>query len=203
MVIHTFGDSHSGWPKDGGWNAVSINGVEVKTHWIGARRCSTFGFKKKELLDIRDYDVKNGETVCFCFGEIDCRCHINKTHANYKDTINDIVDSYFDAIKQNIDGFMNLIVMVYNVIPPVRHGTIEDNPDFPLTGSDEERKLYTEYMNGRIRDKCIENSFLFFNVYKDYCDEDGFLKYELSDGNVHIQDNRYIEENIKRLFNLP
>jgi len=37
----------------------------------------------------------------------------------------------------------------------------------------------------------------FFNIYNNYCDENGFLKREFSAGNVHINNPLFIEEFIK------
>ena len=59
-------------------------------------------------------------------------------------------------------------------------------------GTDEERKSYVLYFNEKIKEKCIEKGYVFFNIYDKYEDENGFLKKELSDGNVHIKDGSHI-----------
>ena len=68
MTIHTIGDSHShcAWP------------AFVVPHHLGAMLCYSFGKEKLARCDLRDLDIVDGDTVIFCFGEIDCRCHINK-----------------------------------------------------------------------------------------------------------------------------
>ena len=38
----------------------------------------------------------------------------------------------------------------------------------------------------------MEKGYIFVDVYTDYIDENGFLRKDLSDGNVHIQDSTYI-----------
>jgi hypothetical protein len=156
MSIHTFGDSHShnGWPD------------EVKTHHLGPILCYSFGKENLKRCDIRNYDVKNDDTIIFCFGEIDCRSHVNK-HINettsYKYIINNIIDNYFQAIKLNVIvskiEFRN--ICVYNVVPPVEYYNTWENPEMPYLGSDNERKLYYLYFNEKLKEKCIENNYIF------------------------------------------
>ena len=65
MAIHTIGDSHS----YEGWSGI------VHNH-LGPLLCYTFGKEKLNRCDIRNFNIKDGDTVVFCLGEIDCRCHI-------------------------------------------------------------------------------------------------------------------------------
>jgi hypothetical protein len=67
MTIHTIGDSHSGH----GWSNI-IN------HPLGAVLCYSFGQKKLNICNICKFNIKDGDTIVFCLGEIDCRCHIHK-----------------------------------------------------------------------------------------------------------------------------
>jgi hypothetical protein len=186
MSIHTIGDSHSYY----GWNGV-IN------HHLGPVLCYSFGKDILNRCDIRDYNIVNGDTIVFCLGEIDCRCHIHKhitDICSYQDIINNIVDNYFEAIKINVTLSQIKLknVCVYNVVPPIqRHNTYE-NPEFPYLGTDEERKSYVLYFNKKIQEKCIENEYIFFDIYDKYIDENGFLRKNLSDDIVHIRDGIYI-----------
>ena len=59
-------------------------------------------------------------------------------------------------------------------------------------GTDEERKQYTLYFNEKIKEKCIEKEYIFFDIYNNYIDENGYLRKDLSDGNVHIGNGIYI-----------
>lgn len=192
MSIHTIGDSHSyfGWPNT------------VKQHHIGSVLCYSFGNEKLQRCDIRAFNIENGDTVIFCLGEIDCRCHIHKhicETATYEQIINNIVDNYFEAIKLNIT-VSNIIcknVCVYNVVPPVEKYNTAENGEYPYLGSDEERKKYVLYFNQKIKEKCDEYNYIFFTIYDKYTDENGFLRKDLSDGNVHIRDGIYINEFIQ------
>lgn len=66
-------------------------------------------------------------------------------------------------------------------------------------GSDEERNTYVLYFNKRLKEKCIEYGFHFFDIYDHYTDEEGFLRRDLSDGNVHIGNGEFI---VKKLASL-
>ena len=179
MAIHTFGDSHSYF----GWKDVP----NVKTHHLGPILCYSVG---RDGINIKNgFNVNNGDTVIFCFGEIDCRCHIHKhiTESNdYKKIIDGIVDNYFAKVKIAVDAFDDLKTLIYNVVPPIQKGKAEENETYPFLGSDDERKAYVSYFNEKMQQKCNEYNFVFCNVYNEYVDEHGFLNKSLSDGSVHI-----------------
>jgi hypothetical protein len=186
MVIHTFGDSHC----YNGWDWVS----NCQIHHLGPKLCFSIG---RDGINIKDgYNVNNGDTVIFCFGEIDCRCHIHKhiTESNsFKQIIDTIVTNYFIQIKTATDIFENLKVVIYNVVPPIqKHNTVE-NSVYPYLGTDEERKAYVLYFNEKIKQKCAEYNFVFFDVYNNYIDNNGYLNKSLSDDNVHIRDGAHIK----------
>ena len=190
-VIHTFGDSHALF----GW------GDDIKKHNINSSLCYTFGKKKLQRIDIRKFNVKANDTIIFCLGEIDCRCHIHKhiTPDNtYEIIIDAIINDYIDAIQTNIkvSNIKLKNVCIYNVTPPIKKESISLDPDFayPFLGTDEERKLYVFYFNRILQQKCTENNFVFFDVYNHYVDEEGFLRNDLSDGNVHIKNGVYIQK---------
>lgn len=185
-MIHTIGDSHS----QVGW-------TDVMNHHLGPVLCYSFGKEVLRRCDIRNLEISNGDTIIFCLGEIDCRCHVHKhvSETNpYENIINDIVNNYIEAIKINviISQLRLKNVCVYNVVPTVQKHNTWDNPEYPFLGTDEERKLYVLYFNKKLREKCNENNFIFFDVYDKYTDENGFLNKQLSDGDVHVRDGVYI-----------
>jgi hypothetical protein len=191
MSIHTIGDSHS----HNGWSGI-IN------HHLGPVLCYSFGKDKLNRCDIRNYDIKDGDTVVFSFGEIDCRCHVHKhvsDESTYQDIINHLVDNYFEAIDLNIVTsqitFKN--ICVYNVVPPIQKYNTLENPEYPYLGTDEERKEYALYFNQKLKEKCIEKGYVFFDIYDKYIDENGFLRKDLSDENVHIRNGVHISNFIQ------
>ena len=186
MSIHTIGDSHS----NRGWSGIA-------NHWLGPLLCYSFGKEKLNRCDIRKFNIRDGDTIIFCLGEIDCRCHIHK-HINetntYENVINTIVADYIEAIKLNVMTSQLKLknVCIYNVVPPIQKHTIDENAEYPHLGTDEERKQYVLYFNKKVKEKCAENGYIFFDVYDKYVDENGFLRKDLSDGNVHIGDGTHI-----------
>ena len=88
-------------------------------------------------------------------------------------------------------------ICVYNVVPPIQKYNTHENPEHPYLGTDEERKQYTLYFNEKLKEKCIEKEYIFFDIYNNYIDENGYLKKDLSDGSVHIGNGIYISNFIK------
>jgi len=116
MTIHTIGDSHSysGWFYG-----------DVVPHHLGPKLCYSFGRDKLNLCDIRNFDIKDGDTIIFCFGEIDCRCHVHKhitETTSYQDNIDEIIHNYIESIKLNLVTSQLQLknVCVYNVVPPIQ-----------------------------------------------------------------------------------
>lgn len=176
-LIYTVGDSHC-------WHTwLKIPGVVTKT--IGPMTLYRFGIDKPFVLD----GIPEDATVCFCWGEIDCRCHINK-HQPWKKTIEGLVERYIEAIRVNIKRHK---VLIFNVVPPPRKADTPENPGFPFVGTDEERLSYVRYTNELLR----KSQYIFVDIYDKYADADGFLRKDMSDGHVHIADERPLIEWLK------
>jgi hypothetical protein len=189
MSIHTTGDSHSiiGWYDIG-----------IISHHLGPVLCYSFGKDPLNRCDIRTFNIEDGDIIIFCFGEIDCRCHIHKyinETTTYQHIIDCIIDAYFEAIKINITRSELKLkhICVYNVVPTIQRDKVKENPEFPFLGTDEERKSYVLYFNERLNEKCKEYNYIFFNIYDKYTDKNGFLNSELSDSNVHIKNGVHIK----------
>ena len=185
MVLHTFGDSHCQW----GWNCIP----NVISHHFGPKLCFSIG--RDGIYIQTGYNVSNGDTVIFSFGEVDCRCHIHKhitTDNDYTKIIDAIVTNYFVQIKKAVDVFDTLTTAIYNIVPPIQKYNTPEDPDYPFLGTDEERKEYVLYFNYKLKQMCAEYNFIFIDVYNDYSDNNGFLNKSLSDGKVHIGDAQYL-----------
>ena len=191
MVVHTFGDSHCEF----GWDSIK----EVQVHHLGPRLCFSIG---RDGINIKDgYNVNNGDTVIFSFGEIDCRAHVHKhiTEENsYKQIIDYIVHHYFIQIQNAVNAFDNLKTVIYNIVPPVEK--TEGNGGAPFLGTSEERKSYVLYFNEKLKEKCIEYKFLFFDIYDKYTDSNGFLDMSMSDYTVHIGSDNGKEIHIRKFY---
>lgn len=199
-ILYTFGDSHS---RCKSWKTLSIPNLTIKWYDGKPYTMARFSMEKINLLNIKDYGVEDGNLVCFCFGEIDCRTHYSKPEnlEIYKELINEIVPRYFEAIKLNVEQFKNLTTMVFNIVPPtklndwlIQHYK-EHNADINIAfpGIDKDRRSVTLYMNSKLKEYCEKNNYIFFDVYDDYSDSDGFLSEDLKDEAVHISNPIYME----------
>ena len=102
-MLHTFGDSHGSKEN---WSPLVEDGL-VKTNKLGPRLMYSIGRDKLKILDISDdvYDIKDGDSVLFSFGEVDCRNHIGKHVSeikSYQNIIDDLVENYLKVIDMNI-----------------------------------------------------------------------------------------------------
>lgn len=197
-MIHTIGDSQSS-NIISGWKDCH----NIISHHLGAILCYSFGNEKLNRCDIRKFNIKDGDTVVFAFGEIDCRCHIHKhvtQNKTFENIIIDIIHNYVEAIKANLNVCSAKLknVCIYNVVPPVKKSNCVENPVYPYLGTDEERKKYVLCFNKHLKIKCDENNWVFFDVYNNYTDEEGFLNKKFSDGNIHIQNEIYLKQFINK-----
>ena len=197
MILHTIGDSHA----KRGWESIRIPGVKIVIHHLGAKLM--YSVSKKRLM-LPQYDVKEDDYICFCFGEIDCRNHIAK-HAgkDFRPNVRSIIKKYFKAISISTEYHDSSRVCIYNVVPPVHeHKCIEKvgGRVYPFKGEDEARKSYILYMNKLLAAGCKKRGYLFVDVYEDYCDKDGYMNISMSDGSTHIGCvlplQRFVERNL-------
>jgi len=190
--IHTIGDSHSKF----GWEAIRHETLEIVPHWIGPKLMHSV-----PKLDLASQIAPaDHDWIVHCFGEIDVRCHVHKhvKDGKYKSVIDDLVKDYVASILESIHTYaakgLNIYPAIFNVLPTIQVGDpVKHNPDYPHLGTDDERRQYTEYMNAKLNEACIENNILFINVYDAYV-KDGVLNTALSDGIVHIRDISFLRE---------
>jgi hypothetical protein len=138
--------------------------------------------------------------VVLSYGEIDCRCHIQRQINDGRiedEIINELVFKYFQTIKNNI--VTKCKIMIVGVIPPTKQ-TDFDKCNGPIThefgfiGTDEDRVRYTSKVNLKLEEHAKKENYVYFNPYSNYTRQDGTLKHELSDGNVHLRDNLHFLE---------
>lgn len=207
VQFHTYGDSHAS--EHGSWTRIQIDNLNIVTNWLGPKLMYSFG-RDKNII-IKKEQINDGDYVCFCFGEIDCRAHINKYELNWEQTIDNLVAEYFLAISENVSG-LNIKTCVYNAVPQIDRRKPEnlwinkwdeDNSTqpnhLPAIGTDEDRRKYTLYMNKKLKEFCEKYGYVFFDIYDKYVGEDGFLNPIYSDGNCHIKDPVFIIENLQKI----
>ena len=157
--------------------------------------------QKLDRIDISKFNINDGDTIVFSLGEIDCRCHIHKHITDvltYETIIDNIIYNYFEAINLNLTNANIKLknICIFNIVPPVQKDNAFGNPDYPFLGTDEERKTYVLYFNKKLKYECIKNNYIFFDIYDNYCDENGYLIKDLSDGGVHIKKMVFIFMNL-------
>jgi len=184
-MIYTIGDSHC----YSGFNTIK----KIRCIYVGPKLCYSIG---RDGINL-DF-LNHGDTIIFCFGEIDCRCHIHKhvtPEKTFQQIIDEIVENYF---KQITKLRKRLKICIYNVVPPPV-SIKNENTDFPLRGSIEERINYAKYFNQKLKEGCLLNNYIFIDIYDKYANENGSLNMSLSDGVIHIQDKTGLEEELYKL----
>jgi len=138
-------------------------------------------------------------------GEIDCRCQIKKQveksgEKDARNAISNIQARLFDHLKEQAQLLPTGVqIFVYNHIPPSRQANI--NPALtkvsPSLGTDEERRSYAQLWNKQLEANCAEAGFTFFNIYKYYVGEDGFLAEWCTHDGLHVCDPCHVAEVIR------
>ena len=192
-MIYIYGDSHASYS----FKNLKINYTDLHENSITMYRIG----RDNMIINFNKDIIKNGDIIVLSYGEVDCRCHIQKQidlGKNENDIINEIVNNYFKTIKNNIKD-LDVKIIIVGVIPPTKqydyeilHGPILH--EFPFVGSDGDRVRYTNKVNQLLEEISINNNYIYFNPYSYYTRPDGTLKYELSDNVVHLGNNSFFLE---------
>lgn len=190
-VFYTIGNSHAKW----GFENIDSFFIKIKINWLGPKLMFSI------VRDGFSISLKFNENdkIIFCFGEIDCRCHIYKYKENYIKNIDDICEGFILRVLQ-MKNSQKIIPYIFNVVPPTKYNKRINNKSLPFLGLDNDRKIYHNYMNKKLFELCCQNNIEYLDVYDCYCDNEGFLNNNLSDGNVHIQNPFYIQYVIEKFI---
>lgn len=184
-TIFTVGDSHA-------WHAW-LKIPNVVTGTVGPMLMYSFGRDKPLLTQHIPLD----SILCFCWGEIDCRCHVHK-YQPWQQAVDSIVEEYFKAIDLNVERRDSKLVWIYNVVPPIRNA--RESPSFPFLGTLEERIEYVRRMNQRLS----ETKYTFIDLQDEYANSDGSMKDGISDLHVHVEDEKpltnWIDKNVSLTY---
>jgi hypothetical protein len=163
--------------------------------------------RDNNIINFNKDIINENDVIVLSYGEIDCRCHIQRqidTGKNEDEIINELVNNYIRTIKNNIVNEKIKIIIV-GVIPPTKqndyeilHGPVLSG--FPFEGSDEDRVRYTNKVNMLLEELSNLNNYIYFNPYSYYTRTDGTLKHELSDLTVHLRENSYFLEKFVDLY---
>ena len=196
-MIILYGDSHAHYS----FKNLDIKHIDKHQNSITMFR---IGRDNTIINHHMSHDINN--IYCLSYGEIDCRCYIHKqimVGGNEVDIICDLIKKYFITIKNNIAIYKKIVIV--GIIPPTKqddyekiHGRITH--EFPFIGTDDDRVRYTFKMNKKIEEYCNIYKYQYFNPYEFYTNENGYLKYELSDNCVHIGNNAHFIEEFKSMI---
>ena len=205
-MIYIYGDSHAN---------LSFKNLPLPHHKFYENSITMFRVgRDKSIMNFDKEWIMNDASdpsrrilISISYGEIDCRCHINRQinlQRDEDDIICELVNKYIDAIIDNTAGLDAKIVVV-GVIPPTKRSDYEHlygqiTHEFPFLGSDQDRVRYTQKTNRLLEELSNKNNFIYFNPYLHYTRDDGTLKYELSDNTVHLGDNSHFLEKFVELY---
>jgi len=188
MTIHTMGDSHCFIPfeKTPGFT----------THWLGPVTLKRIGHPNETLLldSVASIQFAPEDSLLLCFGEIDMRCwvdvHVKNRGRQPQPLLQEWIDLYLDKASQ-----LTPKPAILGIVPPAPKLRI-DRDEFPVAGSDQERAAYTILANHILSQGCAQRNLPFVDISV-YADPQGMLRYELSDGIVHIASNTLL---LKAIF---
>lgn len=217
-IIHIFGDSHSYYCFVNSNNNVPFRSaanreesfmynfdcagkvitVPFRIHWLFSLSMEQFATEKKKILDIRKFGVSNGDIIVFVFGEIDVRQRIGKAIGNKSltEVIDTLTMQYFDAIRQNVQNYEELTIVIMGIIPPVDKLYLEKYENIS------NRIQFTRNLNLRLKNLCQLHNYYFLDIYDLYAQSDGALDKRYSDETVHINPlyNKPIKEHLLKLI---
>ena len=194
-MIYIYGDSHAN---------ASFKNLRLEYRDLHYPSITMFRIGRDNIIINFNKDmIKKGDFIVISYGEVDCRCHVQRQidiGKNEDDVINELVNAYIKTIKNNTLDLEAKVVIV-GVIPPTSQSDFnEQNHEFPSTGKDEDRVRYTVKVNKLLEELSLENDFIYFNPYSYYTRENGTLKFEFSDNTIHLGDNSYFLEKFTELY---
>lgn len=194
-MIYLYGDSHA---------RLSFAGL-TSPHECRAENSVTMHRIGRDKSIVNWKACNPDDTVILTYGEVDCRAHIGKQIESGRtedDVIQQLTQAYIDTVR-NVAACHVIIVAV---IPPTTNADYcKENPEggFPFSSSDIDRVRYTRKVNEHLELLCKLNKFAFFSPYEHYTREDGCLRREMSDGNVHIGKTAQVLSRLRPAFVVP
>jgi len=196
-MIHIYGDSHA---------RALFKDLKIPNTNYFKDSITMFRIGRDNIIINFNNNITKDDVVCITYGEVDCRCHIQR-QINLGNTMeivcNDLVNKYMQTIKSNIQICKAIIVIA--IIPPTNQQTFEAmhgpiTHEFPFVGTNEQRVQYSRYMNELLEQKCKEYGYIFFNPYAYYTDPEGCLQFELSDTLGHLKDTAFFHSEFTKVY---
>ncbi len=185
-MIYIYGDSHAKFLFSKLQSPYIMNFVPgITMHRVG---------RDNQILKFDTTFHEQDTTLCFVFGEIDCRHHIQRQVDNGREedeVIQTLVSKYIDAIRNNIR--MCKQVFIIGVVPTTSQSDFNSingtEHGFLFSGTEEDRIRTTRKVNEGLQKLCVKHGFTFLAPYDFYTGSDGCLIRKYSDSTVHIRNN--------------
>jgi hypothetical protein len=193
-MLRIIGDSHAQACFQG-FPGAEIEAINSRTAWRIAR--DGVEIEGKVWTPPSADDV-----TCWCFGEIDCRCHIVRISIRdvFERTMNDVVTELSRKYVRRIAKYPGRKI-ICSVVPP---SDLADSPEYPISGELRMRARATQMFNTFNWWLCQECNVEHCNFYDAYALPDGSLNQSLSDGNVHVatEHNQACRDALSRMLGI-
>jgi len=194
-MIYAIGDSHV---------LYVFRGLpEVDIRYLAGLTIQRVGYMADDTLrnEIAEIKPTGDDALIFSFGEIDVRTVLDpilkhRSSVDLYSVLSEWVGKYCYCLKSlPVNGAK---ICALSVMPPITEHQLQAKEWF-LNGSDSERAKYTVSINAILKGACIENGWIFIDIYSLYADADGMLPVNMSDGTVHIGTNWLVMDELKKL----
>ena len=191
-MLFVIGDSHA---------TCSFKDIpDIRIHYVGPVTLKRVGALGDVFISNKVSEMKltPEDVLIFAFGEIDVRCYVkvNLEHRRNPDLYSLLrgwVMNYVNHISLMETNGARIALM--SVVPPATLSSAQ-SVDWPVSGSDGERVLYTQKINELLRDECDKRNWVYLDVYSEYADEKGMLPLDSIYMSVHIKNT----DGVKKLL---
>jgi hypothetical protein len=175
-LIHTIGDSHAKLNFEGD--------TRFAVHHLGPLTMYRVGIDGEWLIGLKELGVKDLDWIVWCFGEIDVRNHIIKQRDGQNTTVEKIINPLADNYVQTIFNLApNNSNMILAVIPPTDNS---NDAGFPRVGLLYERVHARNKLNTALEKYADQWGLVCCDPWEPFTNQDGSLRADMSDGNVHV-----------------
>lgn len=148
----------------------------------------------REKIDeiLKQNYVEKGETIMFCFGEIDIRAHVYKEARKQNKTVDDIIDKILD----NYLGYLETLTKDYNVWvwgPAAAQASDKSQEDkYVEFGTEEERNKATLIFNSKLKERGEKIGIKHFSIAKDLIDENLHTRTNFLADSIHLSQRAWL-----------
>jgi len=203
-ILHCIGDSHASFfsgydkiqpiypdPSENRYlNIISYRLGPVLAYNLTNTNSTSRG--REKLLDILKTKVKPDDYILLSFGEIDCRYHIIKNSIKLNISVEEgvlrCVNRYLKVIKE-VMSFGSKVIVFGPIASAADGGTI--NPNFPRSGTCQERNIVTQLFNEILINRSNEIGFLFISLFTNLVDENLKTKTEYYMDEAHLSQQMF------------